>query len=745
MHVFIKGDFCLKPITHTTKEEEFINSVSEHMKELSHKVMKFDTRDEVLSYTAKMFADNFKCDLIAIGIITDNKIELSSTNTKKYDLSQLFPYSISKVDPLFFKKSLNSDSNEIAQQTQISKCFTQIGFKSWFTVPLIDEKTTIGLCIVGYHKKNVLYNDLQSRFDEMGKFIGVALNLIARNEEKEKSLFEMQMFSSDLDLPAVIKNLVKKTIIFCGRETNSRTAAIYLFNEKRDQLTLCEPIYGVNDKNTVIPLVNDNSIHSYFPNVETTGYSTMTIPLTIGISMIGVLYVQKESGYIYTNSDLTNLKMYANYFTVMYENAQLTNKEHKQKENLQELLKIQQSMLHQTIHSENFTQINASFSKLFNSSIILYDRYFNLIDYYLKDADSLTRTQLVAAGKNSHQLKAKKPTAIAIADDRNFKLLELTDGSELHGFFALENTTKIDPELFDIVLSMVRNIYSLQFIKKEIKTTTIENIKTDLVSRLFSEQIKEPQKLATDASAFNWDLHRPYYTAVFALRETKKQENDNLIEIQTKTTAAFTLMKQIISRLIHNAITVIFEQQLLLFVPESSFDGPNFWETFFKRMEHVSKREGFEQEFVLGVGDLCKRPEDYHEAYQKAGKTVNVLLKDKLGSGYATFDQLGSYTVLNTFKDDPTTEFFVRKYLRKLYLESQDSQTNLYKTLAFYLDNNGNVTQTAKELYLHRSTLVYRLNKIREVLGIDIDDANERFNLQLAYKMSDLYDATIFE
>jgi hypothetical protein len=243
----------------------------------------------------------------------------------------------------------------------------------------------------------------------------------------------------------------------------------------------------------VIPLVNDNSIHSYFPNVETTGYSTMTIPLTVGISMIGVLYVQKESGYIYTNSDLTNLKMYANYFTVMYENAQLTNKEHKQKENLQELLKIQQSMLHQTIHSENFTQINASFSRLFNSSIILYDRYFNLIDYYLKDADPLTRTQLVAAGKNSHQLKAKKPAAIAIADDRNFKLLELTDGSELHGFFALENTTKIDPELFDIVLSMVRNIYSLQFIKKEIKTTTIENIKTDLVSRLFSEQIKEPK------------------------------------------------------------------------------------------------------------------------------------------------------------------------------------------------------------------------------------------------------------
>ncbi len=735
----------MKQTDHTIKEENFITSVTKHMKELSHKVMKFDTRDEILRYTAQMFADNFKCDLIAIGTIANDHIQLSSTNTKEYDLSALFPYPLAQIDPLFFEKSMNSKSNEFTQSTQVSRYFQQIGFKSWFTVPLVDEKKTFGLCIVGYREQNIIYDDLQSRFDEMGRFIGVALNLITRNEEKERSLFKMQLLSSDSDLPAIIKNLVEKTIVFCGRETNSRTAAIYLFNETKDKLMLYQPVYGINDKKSVIPLAKDNSIHAYFPNVETIGYTSMTIPLTVGISMIGVLYVQKETGYIYTSNDLNNLKMYANYFTVMYENSQLTNKEHKQKENLQELLKIQQAMLHQTIHSENFTQINASFGKLFNSSIVLYDRYFNLIDYYLKENDSLTKTQLVSAGKNSHQLKNKEPTNIAITEKRNFKLLELTDGSELHGYFALENTDKIDPELFDIVLSMVRNIYSLQFIKKEIKTTSIENIKSDLVSHLFSEQIKDPQKLATEASAFNWDLHRPYYTAILALREQPEAKGADLLEIQTKNNAAFALMKQIISRLLPSAITVIFEQQLLLFVPKNSTNEPNFWQTFFKRMQHISQREGFEKEFVLGIGALCNHPKDYNEAYQKAGKTVNVLLKDKLDINYAAFDQLGSYTVLNTFKDDPTTELFVRKYLKKLHLESQNSQTNLFKTLAVYLNNNGNVTQTAKELYLHRSTLVYRLNKIQELLDIDIDDANERFNLQLAYKMSDLYDDTIFE
>ena len=294
------------------------------------------------------------------------------------------------------------------------------------------------------------------------------------------------------------------------------------------------------------------------------------------------------------------------------------------------------------------------------------------------------------------------------------------------------------------MLSMVRSIYSLQFIKKEIKATSIENIKTELVYQLLSEQIKDQQKLATDAGTFNWDLQRPYYTAIFAFRE-EQPTTTNLLELQTKKRTAFNLMKQIIIRLIPKAITVVYDHQLVVFVPESAFLEADFWATFFKRVKHVSQREGFTHDFVLGIGGLANRPKDYREAYQKAEKTLNVLLKDKVGSDYSLYDELGSYTVLNTFKDDPTTAFFVRKYLKKLYQESQNNQVNLFKTLAVYLDNNGNVTKTAKDLYLHRSTLVYRLNKIQEILELNIDDTNERFNLQLAYKMSDLYDETIFE
>lgn len=64
---------------------------------------------------------------------------------------------------------------------------------------------------------------------------------------------------------------------------------------------------------------------------------------------------------------------------------------------------------------------------------------------------------------------------------------------------------------------------------------------------------------------------------------------------------------------------------------------------------------------------------------------------------------------------------------------------DLLKTLQVYLSHNGNMTETAKELYIHRSTLQYRLEKIEDLLQVDLDNAEHRFNLNMAIKLYDLF------
>jgi sugar diacid utilization regulator len=70
-----------------------------------------------------------------------------------------------------------------------------------------------------------------------------------------------------------------------------------------------------------------------------------------------------------------------------------------------------------------------------------------------------------------------------------------------------------------------------------------------------------------------------------------------------------------------------------------------------------------------------------------------------------------------------------------------EGQTELFVTLEAYLDAGGNGMQTKAALHIHRSTLNYRLERIREICGFDLSDPLERTNLQIALKLLRLFQA----
>jgi DNA-binding PucR family transcriptional regulator len=96
------------------------------------------------------------------------------------------------------------------------------------------------------------------------------------------------------------------------------------------------------------------------------------------------------------------------------------------------------------------------------------------------------------------------------------------------------------------------------------------------------------------------------------------------------------------------------------------------------------------------------------------------------------FDDLGVYQLFSEIPNIGTVEGFIHRWLGALldYDAAKDAQ--LVDTLSCYLERGGNYDLTAKALSLHRSTLRYRLQRIREMSGHELNDPDTRFNLQLA-------------
>jgi DNA-binding PucR family transcriptional regulator len=96
------------------------------------------------------------------------------------------------------------------------------------------------------------------------------------------------------------------------------------------------------------------------------------------------------------------------------------------------------------------------------------------------------------------------------------------------------------------------------------------------------------------------------------------------------------------------------------------------------------------------------------------------------------FDNLGVYQVLATEHNTASIERFVHDWLGSLLDYDALHGSQLVMTLSEYLERGGSYDASAQALSVHRSTLKYRLRRIREVSGYDLGLPDTQFNLQLA-------------
>ncbi|KXB61257.1 PucR family transcriptional regulator [Lachnoanaerobaculum saburreum] len=80
------------------------------------------------------------------------------------------------------------------------------------------------------------------------------------------------------------------------------------------------------------------------------------------------------------------------------------------------------------------------------------------------------------------------------------------------------------------------------------------------------------------------------------------------------------------------------------------------------------------------------------------------------------------------------------KVLRLLIDKDRESDSDYIKTVRFFLEENGNVTRAAKRLFVHRHTLINRMDAIKDITGFNFDDYFERLDLSLALMLNDYFD-----
>ena len=148
-------------------------------------------------------------------------------------------------------------------------------------------------------------------------------------------------------------------------------------------------------------------------------------------------------------------------------------------------------------------------------------------------------------------------------------------------------------------------------------------------------------------------------------------------------------------------------------------------------------------DFQIGIGKSVegyqRLKESYHEASQaiKYIEIIRLVTGDK-NKSVVHYSNLGFFQIFGKVDDMTELERCIPETLKKLYLYDDEHKGELITTLQMYLRNNQSIKKTAGAMFVHYRTISYRLEKIKQISGINFDNANEVLavsNGLIIYKM----------
>ncbi len=132
---------------------------------------------------------------------------------------------------------------------------------------------------------------------------------------------------------------------------------------------------------------------------------------------------------------------------------------------------------------------------------------------------------------------------------------------------------------------------------------------------------------------------------------------------------------------------------------------------------------------LIGISSVVEKLRDLAKAYKEARIALEVGKVFDIERPIMSYDNLGIGRLIYQL---PTTlcEIFLQEVFKKGSLESLDRETLM--TVQSFFENNLNVSETSRKLFVHRNTLVYRLEKIRKLTGLDLREFDHAVTFKVA-------------
>lgn len=187
---------------------------------------------------------------------------------------------------------------------------------------------------------------------------------------------------------------------------------------------------------------------------------------------------------------------------------------------------------------------------------------------------------------------------------------------------------------------------------------------------------------------------------------------------------------QSIRSILIGSLYVIYENSIIFLISKEKYQG--FREYELERLQDFLTVNHLKAGISNFFSSLEETPRFYKQAL--AAIKFSAYMNDSCVICY--YRDYFIYQLLRSFeKEDKEIRYLIHPGLMRLYLYDQEKGTDFLKTLQQYLSCPGQPSCVAKNLHIHKNTLLYRMGKIKEITGCDFIAGEDFMNFNLSFKI----------
>jgi DNA-binding PucR family transcriptional regulator len=407
---------------------------------------------------------------------------------------------------------------------------------------------------------------------------------------------------------------------------------------------------------------------------------------------------------------------------------------------LERLIASHSRLIEMVLAERGLTALADAAAKLLGNPVLLFDRFDHLLARSANASDHAGRPEGEPGLQDQlRRISQQRRAAIWAGQSSQRSILTpVLAGRALLGYLYVPESERQFEELDTVVAEQVALLAALELMKERIRLEAELRLKIDFVDALLSNQSTDVSELRQRAALLGLDLARPQQVVLAEIDSLEQSVGDATPELPA---LVHELVSTRVAQHASSAVCIVHGGgRLVVIAPGTEPAGPAPGDALASLMQ--SAIEGAPPLGRLGSVTLSigvGRPHDgaagVRASYAEARKALQVIRAMGQRNTVLPFERVGIYQLLVSDNRPDGVLDFVRPLLQPLMDYDRRRNTALVPTLEAFLESGCNVHQAARALYVHVTTVRYRLERIEDVLGISLSDAETRLNLHLALKI----------